>query len=93
MALCTGIFRGGSSDFDHVFNEAKTTSDQALKNDLFYSLACSKNPLEHIRFFDYFKSENSSDVLGSLVNVANRPGGYVTSWNYLKSNWNYLYQK
>lgn len=93
LAFCIGVNQGKGDDFEHAFDQMNQTSDVALKNDLIASLACSKDSLRHVELFDYFVGENNSDVLGSMINVASRPRGYVTSWAYLKANWDYLYNK
>lgn len=93
LVMCVGVYQGSENDFDYVFDQVKTTTDLSLRNDLISGLACSKDPLLHLSLLDFQLKANTSDVLGALVNVANRPGGFVTSWNYLKANWDYLYSK
>ena len=94
QAMCIGINQGNESDFDYVLGQVNTTRDGTLKSDLIAGLSCTKDALLHLRLLDYQLKNKTADVLVSLINIASRPGlSYVTSWNYLKANWDFLYSK
>lgn len=90
--ICTGVNQGNEKDFDNVFNFVNKTDDVSLRNDLLAALACSKNPLLQNRLLDD-QLKYSNDILIALINVVNRPNGFVTSWNFLKANWKQIYSK
>lgn len=83
---------GTESDFNYVFDAAKKTSSSSLRNDLLAALACSKDSVLVRTYLDDQLS-NSSGIVTALVNVANRPGGYLIAWDYLKANWDEIYSK
>lgn len=87
-----GVYSGSESDFNHVFNAAKATTDTSLQNDLYNGLACSKDAML-VRWFLGDQLANTNRILTALVNVANRPGGYLIAWDFLKANWDEIYSK
>lgn len=91
LVLCVGINQGGESEFNLLFREANKTSG-STRTDLLSGLACTKDPMLQLRYIDdpLVKSTNQ---LTALINVANRPNGYLTSWNYLKANWDSIYDQ
>lgn len=91
LVLCVGVNQGGDAEFNLLLSEANKTSG-STRDDLLSGLACTKDPLLQLRYIDdpLVKSVNQ---LTALINVANRPNGYLTSWNYLKANWNALYSR
>ena len=71
----------------------KATNDKDLRTNIIASLACTKDPILQLSLLDFQLKANTSDIFDALIIVANRPVGFVTSWNYLKRNWDYLYSK
>lgn len=92
LVLCVGVNQGSESDYNFVLEQARKTSDASLRADLLYGAACTKDSLLQVKLLDD-PIVNSTNVLTALINVANRPNGYVTSWNYLKANWARLYAR
>lgn len=90
--LCIGVNQGTETEFNFVLDNARKTTDTSLRNDLLGSLACSKDPLLQLRYIND-PLTNSTNLLTALINVANRPNGYITSWNYLKANWQSIYSR
>lgn len=84
--------QGTDSDYNFVLDQARKTSDSSLRNDLLYGAACTKNSLLQVKLLDD-PIVNSTNVLTALINVANRPNGYIISWNHLKANWVQLYAR
>lgn len=92
LVLCVGVNQGTESEYNLVLDQARKTSDSSLRNDLLFGAACTKNSLLQVKLLDD-PIVNSTNVLTALINVANRPNGYITSWNYLKANWAKLYSR
>lgn len=88
--LCTGVNQGGESEYNFVMDQAR--KDSNMRNDLLYGAACTKDSLLHVKLLDD-PLTNSTSLINGLINVANRPNGYVTSWNYLKANWQHIYSR
>lgn len=88
--MCIGVYAGTESDFQHVFETSKKTTDSSLRTDLFAGLACSKDTAL-VRSFLNDQLSSNQNILTALVNVANRPGGYLISWDFLKAHWDDIY--
>lgn len=93
LVTCIGISQGNESDFNYLFNQMKATNDTDLRANIIASLACTKDPILQLSLLDFQLKANTSDIFDALIIVTNRPVGFVTSWNYLKRNWDYLYSK
>lgn len=84
---------GSSKDFDFLYKKAKSNETSSiLKNDFFTALSCSKEPYLLSKYLND-QSNNKSNTLTALRNVATKPYGYLIAWNYLKSNWDDLYSR
>lgn len=92
LVLCVGVNQGGESEFNFVLDQARKTGDASLRNDLLYGLSCIKDPLLQLKYIDD-PLTNQTNLLTALINVANRPNGYLISWNYLKSQWQSIYDR
>ena len=88
--MCIGVYAGTESDFQHVFETSKKTTDTSLRTDLFAGLACSKDTAL-VRSFLNDQLSSNQNIITALVNVANRPGGYLISWDFLKAHWDEIY--
>ncbi len=90
--MCTALYHGTEAEWTHVFNAMKATTDATLRNDLLSGLACARDPLLQQSLVND-QLANSNNILTPLVNVANRPSGWLISWNFLKANWDEIYSK
>lgn len=90
LVLCTGVYQGTQNDFYYVLDQSRKTSDSGLRSDLQNALACSKDSLLQTIYLDD-QLRNTTNILSALINVVNRPNGFTTSWNFLRSNWDVIY--
>lgn len=91
LVLCVGVNQGGQSEFELLLREANKTTG-STRDDLLSGCACARDPLLQLRYIDN-PLVKSVSVVTALQNVANRPNGYLTSWNYLKANWEWIYSR
>lgn len=91
LTVCTSLYHGSQDEWQKIFDKAKNTSETSLRNDLLAGLTCSREPVNQQALLD--DQLSASNILTTMINVANRPGGYIISWNFLKVNWNDLYAR
>ena len=91
MSICTGIYHGTDAEWDQTFQAAQGATDTSLKNDLIAGLTCARDANRQRAFLNDQLSANN--ILTTMINVANRPGGYLVSWDFLKINWDNLYSR
>src|SRR5579883_2776205 len=49
LVLCVGVNQGGENEFNLVFDQARTTSDNSFRNDLLFSAACTKDSILQLK--------------------------------------------
>ncbi|CAF0711353.1 unnamed protein product [Brachionus calyciflorus] len=91
VMLCAGIQYGTSKDFNFIFNKAKNTNDTTLRNDFYAGLSCSKEQYLLSRYLN--DQLNTSSLITAIRNVLNKPSGNSLAWQFLKNNWNFIYEK
>jgi hypothetical protein len=68
-------------------------SSTSIKRDLLSGLSCSKESWLISKLLnDQLRNENS-DTLFTLSNLAVKPQANLITWNFVKNNWNYLYNR
>lgn len=87
-----GVHKGNDSDFHYVWEKAGETIDSSLMVDLYTALTCSKDTFLLNCLLDN-RLAKSDDILQTLIRIITRPMGFVTSWNFLKANWQQIYSR
>ena len=89
--FCTSIQHGSQNDFNFLFNKAKATNDTSLRNDMFAGLTCSKDVSNLNKYLN--DQMNTSSIITAIRNVLNKPSGNLLAWNFIKNNWNNIYDR
>jgi hypothetical protein len=87
LLVCTTIRNGGVTEFDFALDQYYKTNSSALKTDIIAGLTCSKEGWLLSKLLE------GEGTLTTIRNIAVSPYGNSFAWNYLKSNWNKLYQR
>ena len=96
---CVGVREGSSADFEFLFkqyNALNISTDRANKTNVLYGLTCSKDLSQLSRCLAAAMKDPANDIdftLQAIRNVAIRPNGNALAWSFVKSNWDYLYEK
>jgi hypothetical protein len=87
--FCTVVRNGGKAQFDFLKDRYNSSSDVALRDDLLSGLACSKESW----LLEQLLEDESVFKLAAIRNMAIRSFGSMFAWNYVKRNWDQLYQQ
>lgn len=95
-AYCVGIRYGFESEFEFLFNQLKANTEVVprakARTDLMLGLTCSRDHLSLLRLFND-RLENSRDIVTVLQYATTRSSSYLFVWDYIKLNWERLYQE
>ncbi len=92
--LCTAIRHGSNSEFLFALDQYGKTNNQNLKKDISTGLACTKEIwLINKYLYQELENGNINEVLNTLRHLANKPNGVDLAWNFIKDNWNFIYER
>ncbi len=92
--MCTAIKWGDKSDFFAVYNKFGMTNITAdFRFRLMRALSCAMDLNLQKIFLHKAKELSTNTFLNALNQLATNSNGYDLSWQLLKSEWQFLYQK
>jgi len=84
---------GSKKELDFAFEQLDKRTDSILRRDLIFGLSCSKELWVLSKLLNQQLENKVVDPLLAMRSVAVNPVGNPLVWNFLKNNWNYIFEK
>lgn len=89
--MCTTVRLGTEDEFEQVLAESMQADDSSIETALLSGLACTREQYLLVKLLE--KVLYRDEILAVLATAALNPNGYLVSWQFFKSEWNYIYNK
>ncbi|CAF4239646.1 unnamed protein product [Rotaria sp. Silwood2] len=97
IVYCTVVREGSRSEFNFLWACLQTESIASETLNLLAGLACTRDPSLIIWFLDQHLTNESiirdQDALSSIEDVARSPAANQIAWNWIRDNWQTLFEK
>ena len=91
---CTAIRHGGEKEWSFAMSVYLKETDSKHKDDLQYGMSCAKEPFLINTYLQDQLDETkvrSQDTLRGLSHAASNGYAYIRTWNFVKENWNIIF--
>jgi hypothetical protein len=93
IVFCAALKVGSKKELDFAFEQLEKQTNLALGRDLIFGLGCSKELWVLSRLLNKQLENKVVDPLLAIRSVGVNPIGNPFAWNFLKNNWDYIFEK
>jgi hypothetical protein len=91
ITYCTAIRNGGPAEFDFLFKQMQLNNKDEEKSSLLTGLACANQDWQLRKLINEQFASPVDIVFSSLQYVVEQSSSFLIAWDFIKSNWNELY--
>ncbi|KAJ3594190.1 hypothetical protein NHX12_006521 [Muraenolepis orangiensis] len=94
VVYCNGMAAGGPAEWDFAWRMYRNTSSASEAEKLLSAMACSREPWILTRYLEYCLDPErirKQDATTVLIDIAANPLGQPLVWDFVRANWNYLF--
>jgi len=91
--FCSALRFSTKKELDFAFEQLDKRTDSALRRDLTFGLSCSRELWVLSKLLNQQLGNRVIDPILAIRSVAVNPIGNPLAWNFLKSNWDYIFEK
>ncbi|CAH1789477.1 unnamed protein product [Owenia fusiformis] len=96
IVYCNAIRNGGIAEWDFVYSRFRVENLASERSRLLASLSCSNEPWILSRYLSWTIDENyirKQDSVSTTIYISRNPIGRPLAWDFMRSNWNYIFDK